>query len=94
MKGLNGPFLKVCRNTQNVLRNEKGQTLIEHGLLLGLSSSIGITQSHLTIFLAIIGLVLLILLLWKPRTLITVVIITALMAASFFVYRLIKYGHL
>jgi Flp pilus assembly pilin Flp len=94
MKDLNGPFGKICINTRNVLRNEKGQTLIEHGLLLGLSSSIGITQNHLIIFLAVIGLILLILLLLKPRVLIALIIIAALTAASFFVYRWVKYGHL
>jgi hypothetical protein len=94
MKDLNGPFRTICGNTRGVLRNEKGQTLIEHGLLLGLSSSIGITQNHLIIFLAVIGLILLILLLRNPRILITLVIIAVLTAASFFVYRWVKYGRL
>jgi hypothetical protein len=94
VKDLNGPFRKVYRNDQNLLRNEKGQTLIEHGLLLGLSSSVGLTQNHLIIFLAVIGLILLIMLLWKPRVLIVLIIIAALAAASFFAYQWVKYGHL
>ena len=84
----------ICRNIQNVLRNEKGQTLIEHGLILGVISSVGgVMQNHLTIAIIIIAVALIILLFFKPRILVTVVIIALVLAILLFIYRWVNYGH-
>ena len=95
MEGLKDFFLKCCGNVQNILRSEKGQTLIEHGLILGVISSVGsVMQNHLTIAIAIMALVLIVLLFFKPRILVTVVIIAGVLAILLFIYRWVNYGHL
>jgi len=64
-------------------------------LLLGISSTvIGIFQNHLIIALAVTALVMIILLLWKPRILVTIAVIAVLLTILFFAYRFIKYGHI
>jgi len=80
---------------RNIFRSERGQTLIEHGLLLGISSTvIGIFHNDLIIALAVTALVLIILLVWKPRILVTIAVIAVLLTILFFAYRFVKYGHI
>ncbi len=82
-----------------MLRNEKGQTLVEHTLVLGVSNflanSIDVFRDHrVFLFAIIIGIALLILLLfWKPRIFAAIVFIAVLLLILMAVYRWVEYGH-
>jgi len=69
---LNGLFLKSNIRVQNPLRSEKGQTLIEYSLLLGISnaisSAIATLRDHRLIVIAILIILLIFLLFWKQKS--------------------------
>jgi len=90
MKIVNVLIAKYHAKIQNVLRNEIGQTLVEHSLLLGIFSSIGISISNPLIALAIIIsiiVVLSLLLVWKPKFFFIAVVFLAGVLAGWMYFR-------
>jgi hypothetical protein len=90
MEKLNILITKFHTNIQNILRNEIGQAAVEYSLLLGLFSSVGISINNPLIALAImisIIVVLSVLLVWKPKLFIVVVIFLALILAGSVYFR-------
>jgi hypothetical protein len=95
---LNGLFPKCYIRLQSLLRSERGQTLIEYSLLLGISSAISsfiaIFRNQSVIVIAIIIVLFIFLLFWKPKVLATIVVIALLLSVLLFIYRWVEYGHI
>lgn len=92
---INDMSLAVNHNLHTVLCSEKGQTLVEHSLVIGsISGSLAIVrdQPHLIIGIAIVLLILL--LFWKPKLFATLVFIAVLLAIVFFIFRWVEYGRI
>jgi hypothetical protein len=73
------------KKIHNILRNEIGQAAVEHSLLLGIFSSVGITINNPLIAVGIILsiiIVLSVLLVWKPKYFIVALIMLALLYAG------------
>jgi hypothetical protein len=96
---LNGLISKFYGKVQKTFRSEKGQTLVEHSLLLGIFSfvanAVDIFQNQrFFTFAVVIGIASLILLLfWKPRIFGAIVLIAVLIFILLFVFRWAEYGH-
>lgn len=83
------------RQTQEALYCEKGQTLVEHSLLVGsISGSVAAFRDHPFIVLAALGVLAILLLFWKPKWLVTIVLIAVVLGVGLFVYRWIEHGSL
>ena len=98
MKDLSDLFPEFNRRVQTVLRSEKGQTLAEHSLLLGISgaisSAIGILQDRYLIITGIVMVLLISLLFWKPKLFLAIVLATVILAVLLFIHRWVEYGHI
>ena len=98
MKDLSDLFPEFNRRVQTVLCSEKGQTLAEHSLLLGISgaisSAIGILQDRYLIITGIVMVLLISLLFWKPKLFLAIVLATVLLAVLLFIHRWVEYGHI
>jgi len=90
MKKLNILITKFHKKIQNILRNEIGQAAVEHSLLLGLFSSVGISINNPLIAVGIIIsiiVVLSVLLVWRPKFFIVAIIFLALLFAGSMYFR-------
>jgi hypothetical protein len=84
MKKLNILITKIHKKIQNILRNEIGQAAVEHSLLLGIFSSVGISIDNPLIAVGIIISIIVVLsalLVWKPKFFIVAIIFLALLFA-------------
>ena len=92
------PFLTFYSKFQKLLSDEKGQTLVEYSLLLGISSALsGAIATFLDHpFIAIVMLVVLFYFVpfWKPKVLAIVVFVALLLLVILFIYRWAQYGHI
>jgi hypothetical protein len=90
MKKLNILITKFHKKIQNILRNEIGQAAVEHSLLLGLFSSVGISIDNPLIAVGIIILIIVvlsILLVWRQKFFIYTIILIALLVAGSMYFR-------
>ena len=90
MKKVNILITKFHKKIQNILRNEIGQTAVEHSLLLGLFSSVGISIKNPLVALGIIILMIVVislLLVWKPKFFLGAIIFLALLFAGLVYFR-------
>jgi uncharacterized membrane protein len=86
---------KVRSTLNTVLCSEEGQALVEHSLIIGsISGSLAIVRDNPFLVVGIAVILLIILLLWKPKLFATVVFIVVLTAILFFIYRWVQYGHI
>ena len=95
---LTGLLMNFCRKLSVSLRSEEGQALVEHSLLIGISTAaagtVAVLMDHPLIVIAVLVALFISLLFWKPKVLVTVLLIALLLLVSVFVYRLAEYGHL
>ena len=95
---LDGVFHKLCIKIQSLPSNEKGQALVEHALLLSISSVfsgvVAICQDHSVIVITIIVAFLIFFLFWKPKVTAIVVFIMLLLYGLLLFYRHVEYGHI
>jgi Ca2+/Na+ antiporter len=98
MKKLNDLLLSFYKKIQDVFCSEKGQTLVEHSVLVGISGAISgaiaTFRDNPLIILVLILLLLILLLFWKPKFVAAIVIIAVLLAVLLFVYRWVELGHI
>jgi uncharacterized membrane protein len=91
----NSLILNVHSKLHTVLCSEKGQTLVEHSLIIGsISGSFAIVRDHPYLIIGIAILLLILLLFWKPKLFATLVFIAVLLAIVFFIYRWVEHGHI
>jgi hypothetical protein len=91
----NNLILNVHRKLHTVLCSEKGQTLVEHSLIIGsISGSLAMVRDHPYLIIGIAILLLILLLFWKPKLFATLVFIAVLLAIVFFIYRWVEHGHI
>jgi len=91
----NNIILNAPQKLHRVLRSEKGQTLVEHSLIIGsISGSFAIVRDHPYLIIGIAILLLILLLFWKPKLFATLVFIAVLLAIVFFIYRWVEHGHI
>jgi len=91
----NGLLLNLHGKLHTVLCSEKGQTLVEHSLIIGsISGSLAIVRDHPYLIIGIAIALLILLLFWKPKFFATLVFIAVLLAIIFFIYRWVEHGHI
>jgi len=87
--------LSVQKKLHSVLCSERGQTLVEHSLIIGsISGSFAIVRDHPYLVIGIAILLLILLLFWKPKLFATLVFIAVLLAIVLFIYRWVEHGHI
>ena len=87
--------LSVQKKLHSVLCSERGQTLVEHSLIIGsISGSFAIVRDHPYFVIGIAILLLILLLFWKPKLFATLVFIAVLLAIMLFIYRWVEHGHI
>ncbi|GEM_PF-6297339 len=80
---------------RSVLRDEGGQALVEHSLIVSsLSGLIAIFRGNPYVVIGIIAVLIIILLFWRPKVLVTLVFIAVLVAIAFFIIRWVEYGYI
>jgi hypothetical protein len=88
-------LLKADQKLHTVLLSDKGQTLVEHSLIIGsISGSLAVVRDHPYFMIGIVLLLLILLLFWKPKIFATLIFIAVLVAILFFIYRCVEYGHI
>jgi len=88
-------LLKAHQKLCSVLSSEKGQTLVEHSLVIGsITGSLAMVRDHPYLMIGIGILLLILLLFWKPKLFATLIFIFVLVAIVFFIYRWVEYGHI
>jgi hypothetical protein len=91
----NNVILNAPQKLHTVLCSEKGQTLVEHSLIIGsISGSFAIVRDHPYLIIGIAIILLILLLFWKPKLFATLVFIAVLLAIVFFIYRWVEHGHI
>jgi len=91
----NNAILNAPQKLHRVLCSEKGQTLVEHSLIIGsISGSFAIVRDHPYLIIGIAIILLILLLFWKPKLFATLVFIAVLLAIVFFIYRWVEHGHI
>ena len=91
----NNLILNVHQKLHTAICSEKGQTLVEHSLIIGsISGSFAIVRDHPYLIIGIAILLLIFLLFWKPKLFATLVFIAVLVAIVFFIYRWVEHGHI
>jgi hypothetical protein len=90
MEKISSLIRKFHKKKQYILHNERGQTAVEHSLLLGVFSSMGFSVENPIIAVAIIIFIIIIfcfLLVWKPKYFIYAIILLVLIVAGSFYLR-------
>lgn len=88
-------ILSVQGKLHSVLCSEKGQTLVEHSLIIGsISGSFAMVRDHPYLMIGIVIVLLILLLFWRPKFFATIVFIAVLLAILFFIYRWVEHGHI
>jgi len=86
---------KVHHKLDTVLSSEQGQTLVEHSIIIGsISGSFAVVRDHPYLMIGIVIVLLILLLLWKPKLFATLVFIAVLLAIVLFIFRWVEYGHI